>query len=257
MESRSVTDFIFIGTAIRYLQDIAPGTAEIGDAWYDGNYDQLRQWLEGNHLYVSWRAAYMLLNEPIEELKGLERNEKGKVKVSVDLANRIREGAERLRETIDAETIDFYAYVVTDKRYPADSLLHKPSSLMAPGVFDSLSTTVQYDFVQACRAIAFELPTAAGFHLMRGTEGFLRDFYCSIIKRDRVNPLLWGPMVAGLRKRKTSPPPAVLLNNLENLRVSFRNPTQHPDKIYDIHEVQDLLSLCIDVMNRMAKHMSQ
>ena len=44
----------------------------------------------------------------------------------------------------------------------------------------------------------------------------------------------------------------VLLNNLDNIRQSFRNPTQHPEKIYDIQEVQDLWSLCVDVVNRMS-----
>jgi len=38
---------------------------------------------------------------------------------------------------------------------------------------------------------------------------------------------------------------------LDNIRRSFRNPTQHPDKIYDIQEVQDLFGLCIDAINRM------
>jgi hypothetical protein len=42
-------------------------------------------------------------------------------------------------------------------------------------------------------------------------------------------------------------------NHLDNIRVSFRNPTQHPEAIYDIHEVQDLWSICVDVINRMVK----
>lgn len=63
---------------------------------------------------------------------------------------------------------------------------------------------------------------------------------------------MWGPMVTHLKKRKAKPiPPATLLNNLDNIRVSFRNPTQHPEKIYDIQEVQDLFGLCVDVVNRM------
>ncbi len=62
---------------------------------------------------------------------------------------------------------------------------------------------------------------------------------------------MWGPMIISLRKRKKSRPPDVLLNNLDNIRVSFRNPTQHPEKIYDIQEAQDLFGLCVDVVSRM------
>jgi hypothetical protein len=63
-------------------------------------------------------------------------------------------------------------------------------------------------------------------------------------------------MVEHLRKRRatlTRP----LLDNLDNIRHSFRNPTQHPDKIYDIQEVQDLFGLCIDAVNRMVKILSK
>jgi hypothetical protein len=254
MESRSVNEFIFIGTAIRYLQDTNAGNYELGTVWIDGNYESLRKWLSDNHLHVSWRAAEMQLGEPIQKMRKLEVDQKGKIKLTKELAKEISEGANRLRETIEAESLDFQAYVVTDKRYPVKSLLDDPQNLMTPGVYNSISTMAQVDFVQACRAIAFELPTAAAFHLLRGTEEVLRKYYCEIVKQKRVSPLLWGPMVAGLRKRKTNAPPAELLNNLDNLRVGFRNPTQHPDKIYDIHEAQDLLSLCIDVINRMVKH---
>jgi hypothetical protein len=123
---------------------------------------------------------------------------------------------------------------------------------MAPGVFKELPEVAQYDFLQAGRCIAFELPTAAAFPLMRGTEDVLRWFYCSVVKRERVSPLRWGPMTSHLGGRR-SPPPDVLLANLDNLRRSFRNPTQHPDKIYDIEEAQDLLALSIDVVSRMVK----
>lgn len=98
--------------------------------------------------------------------------------------------------------------------------------------------------------MAFERPTAAAFHLLRATEGVLRHFYCSVVKRNRIDPLLWGPIITALRDRR-KPPAASLLANLDNIRVSFRNPTQHPEKIYDIHEVQDLFGLCIEVINRM------
>jgi hypothetical protein len=46
-------------------------------------------------------------------------------------------------------------------------------------------------------------------------------------------------MIASMRAR-SKPPPAALLDNLDGLRRNFRNPTQHPEKVYDIHEAQDL-----------------
>lgn len=81
-------------------------------------------------------------------------------------------------------------------------------------------------------------------------------FYHSIVKRKRMTIPLWGPTVDALKKRR-NPPPVELLNNLDNIRRSFRNPTQHPEKIYDIQEVQDLFALCVDAIDRMIRHLKE
>ncbi|MCH8069815.1 MAG: hypothetical protein IID16_11195, partial [Candidatus Marinimicrobia bacterium] len=52
---------------------------------------------------------------------------------------------------------------------------------------------------------------------------------------------------------KTNKPPVELLDTLDRIRINFRNPTSHPDKIYDIEEAQDLFGLCVDAINRMVK----
>jgi len=64
---------------------------------------------------------------------------------------------------------------------------------------------------------------------------------------------MWGNMVADLRKRRAARGYEVLLNHLDNIRSSFRNPTAHPEKFFDIQEAQDLWSLCVDAVNRMAR----
>ena len=126
------------------------------------------------------------------------------------------------------------------------------SATMAKGVFEALPDISKYDFMEAGKCIAFERATAAAFYTMRGTEGVLRHYYCSIIKRGRVAKLMWYDMVQHLRKRRDAPPKA-LLDNLDNIRLNFRNPTQHPEARYDMDEAQDLLSLSIDAINRIYK----
>lgn len=75
---------------------------------------------------------------------------------------------------------------------------------------------------------------------MRATESVLRDYYRAVVKQKRVDPLLWGPMVEQMRTRKAKRPPTALLDQLDSIRIHFRNPTQHPDAVYDIHEAQTL-----------------
>ena len=172
--------------------------------------------------------------------------------VNQDQVTKLRTVMMDLQRTLEAEGNGIFAYIVTDKRLDIQKLLNNPIALFAPKVFESLPDIAKYDFKEAGRCIAFERPTAAAFHILRGTEDVLRSYYCKIVKRNRVDPLLWGPMTDSLRKRRL-PPPTELLGNLDNIRLSFRNPTQHPDKIYDIQESQDLFSICIDVVNRMVR----
>jgi hypothetical protein len=173
-----------------------------------------------------------------------------------DEAESLSKNASNLEQTVWAEAKGQVSFITREKRYDINRLLDDVGSLMAKGVFDGLPDLAQSDFASAGRCIAFELPTAAAFHLMRGTEATLRDFYCGIVKRDRVNPQMWGPMTAHLRKRRDMPP-EVLMNNLDNIRRSFRNPTQHPEKVYDVDEAQDLMSLSIDVVTRMQRHLQE
>ena len=209
------------------------------------NIDAVLQLLEESGLPVTVRAAY--------ELAGL-REELAEsapdAELAADEARRLNEAMRYLEKTLFAEALGNIAFIVVDKRIDVNKLLHDVRALMAPGVFDSLPDIAQYDLMEAGKCIAFERPTASAFHLLRGTESMLKYFYCSIVKRNR-GDLMWGSMVKSLRERKKKPPPKTLLDNLDNMRLSFRNPTQHPEKVYDIHEVQDLFALCVDVLNRM------
>jgi hypothetical protein len=62
-------------------------------------------------------------------------------------------------------------------------------------------------------------------------------------------------MVQHLKNRRALRGDESLINNLDDIRLHFRNPTQHPEKVYDIEEVQDLWGRCVDAINRMAKHL--
>ena len=173
-----------------------------------------------------------------------------------DMSTRIQEACSRIDRTLDAELQLLGAYAPTSKRFALVNLIESLETLFAQGTFKSLSELCKYDFAEACKCIAFERPTAAVFHLMRGTEGVLREYYKSIIKRGRKKDATWHQMLADLRKRRDSPP-AGILDHLDNIRANFRNPTQHPEARYEIDEAQDLLAVSTDVVNRIYRDMKK
>lgn len=244
MQSKPISDYIVFGTGLRYLQDAANGWPVYGKGRILETINRFFNNLQEFDLPVSQRAA----SELREFMDKLAKSPPD-YKLSAEEASKLNRIMNDVRKTLFAEAGGKVAYIVTDKRIDIDKLLSNMAALMAPSVFESLPDIARYDFAEAGKCIAFERPTAAAFHLLRGTEAVLRHFYCSIVRRNRAD-FLWGPMVESMRRRK-NPQPAPLLDNLDNIRRSFRNPTQHPDKIYDIQEVQDLFSLCVDVVNRM------
>lgn len=204
--------------------------------------------LEENGLFVTKRAAYDI------ERYCRENFTDGELDVIGDEAGaEIARLATQLRTTLNAESMGLFAHVITDKRYAADTLLYNPWSLLSPDVYGRIDDIAIRDIEEAAKCIAFERPTAAAFHLLRATESTLKKLYCATVTRNR-SALMWGPMITSLRARR-NPPDIAMLDHLDAIRRNFRNPTQHPEKVYDLTEAQDLFGVCIDVINRMSSLM--
>lgn len=248
MQSVPVHKFWSFGTTVRYLQDAREGFSIKGDGNVLVNIDAMFRRLGELDLRVTINAA-----AGVEKL----RNELAEVpdgtKLTKEQSDKLRKLIFELRKTMEAELKLISAYTISPKRLDIEKLTDDAGSLFAPGVFLSLTDVAKYDLGEAGRCIAFERPTAAAFHLMRATEEVLRGYYCFYVRRDRMKTMLWYPMVQALQKHRRAKANDVLHRQLDNIRMSFRNPTQHPDKVYDIQEAQDLFGLCVDVINRMRK----
>jgi hypothetical protein len=252
MYEKPIYGYVYFGTAYEYLRQVR-SDLEIHDPDETQGFVlyNLRKFVEGLNeldLQVTARAATA---ELLPLMKKLVAMPKGSV-LSDELAEEVRSAMQALRVTLVAELQGFKAYLVTPKRLDIAKLLKQPRQLFAADLYDKLPTIAQYDFAEGGKCVAFERTTAAAFHLLRGTEAVLKTFYCHKVRQKRCS-LMWGPMITSMRSKKNLKGYSVLLDNLDNIRRSFRNPTQHPEMTYDIEEVQDLLGLCVDVVNRMAR----
>ncbi len=251
MESRSVYEYIWTGTALRYLVDVRAGTYA-KDPENGGVIANIRALVEDIERFgFKTTAATSALEDLREIADKLDAEPGAQTVVDETQATDIVGLAVELRSTLDAESRITYAFVVRPKRYATEKLVGGVQTLMAEGCYNALPDIAQIDLTEAGRCIAFECPTAAAFHLMRAVEATLRDFYVDWVRSNRLKePRLWAAMVGDMRKRSRRPPEAVL-DALDYVRVHFRNPTQHPDVVYSVDEAQDLLNLAIDVINRM------
>lgn len=251
MRSRPIVRYIFAGTVLRYLQDVAAGYQIGGDGWVLENVGSFLAYLGEFELPVTVAAAHQLraLRAELAEAIALDEG----ATLTPDQAKRIRDEMGTLRTTLEAEAGLNIAFITTEKRIDVKKLLNDVGSLMSPGVFGQLPAMAKDDLQSAGRCIAFELPTASAFHVLRATEDVLRHFYVCVIRQNRVKNPTWGTMIQQMRKKKTNAPDSRVLDVLDRIRDNFRNPTAHPDSVYDIHEAQDLFLACAEAIGRMVK----
>lgn len=252
MQERSIASYYYFGTCYRYLLDAHSATRIKGEHLILDNLRRFLDQLDALGLTVTKRAAFEL-EKLHKEFEACQDDES----LGDARAKRLRELTLEIRTTLNAEIVGIKAFVTNTKRIAIENLLGGMRSLFNPGVFEKFPEIAAYDFSEAGKCIAFERPTAAAFHILRGTEANLRHYYRSMVRQNRVKSEMWGAIVADLKVRNQTKKYAVLNNHLDNIRASFRNPTQHPEAIYDIHECQDLLSVCIDVNNRMFKAIAE
>ena len=252
MEEKGLDNYILFGTVLRYLQDAREGWPIKGESRVEGNLKSFLTWVDYLDLRVtSGVAEAQGLPDLLKEMEGSEAE-----KLTAEQADALSTAMTTSRTTLEVEAREKKAFVVSPKRWAVDTLLKEPSSLFANNVFGEIGEIARYDFQEACRCLAFERSTAAAFHMLRGTEAVLGEYYCSVVKRERLpaKRRMWFAMVEQMRERRNSPP-AEILDTLDQIRSNYRNPTQHAEAIYDIDGAQDLVGICVPAINKMVQEM--
>lgn len=248
MLEQSLHRFYAFGSNYRYLLDLQEGVPVHQELHSLDLLTMHLNSLDELGLVVTARVCESLL--PFKtELEALPPD----AKVTKDFVNRFHKAIYITRPTLQAELKGLHAFTIQPKMLDVTKLLRCPNELFPPGVFAALEAISRFDFDEAGKCIAFERPTAAAFHILRATEQSVRTFYKAVVKQKRIKSDMWGLLTADIRKRPKGMKYENLLNHLDHIRLNFRNPTQHPEKIYDIHEVQHLWNLCADAVTQMQK----
>jgi hypothetical protein len=254
MKGTPLSDYYWLGMCVNYLLGAGDNYPVHGEGGILENVDLFLSSVRTFGLVVTAQVATAQgLVELRNHLCGLDPQ----ATLSQHRAEQLRGLMETVCITLEAEIEGFESYVVSPKRIDVTMLMENVPELFAPGVFDQLPESARHDFAEAGKCIAFERPTAAAFHLWRGTETVLRHFYCSLVSQKRVSLLAWKPMVCDLRKRPKTKRHEMLYTNLDSIRAAFSDPAQHPETTYDVHTVQDLWLACVKAVNQMVKALEQ
>lgn len=217
-------------------------------------FKELENHLEKCSLTVSLNATTRLntITDIKHDLKKLAKHDPIGKSIRASLETEITS----LERIIFSESISKNIYIVPERRYNGEYLSKNPENLLKAGIFEKLPEIAKYDFISSCRCLAFGESTACAFHILRATEDVLKAYYFMYKKTKRLTKPMWGPMTTELRNKKKPRPSDTILNSLDVVRTSYRNPTQHPEITYDLDSCQDLFGVCLDLINKMAAELT-
>lgn len=146
-------------------------------------------------------------------------------------------------------------YVEKVGAYSTDDLLSTAEAVFPVDIMLELPQQAIEDFRMAGKCLAFDAPTACGFHAFRATDAMLRtycDHFGAIPKGQGRD---WFKFITALRE--LSPTAAKKPNNrtielLDSIRAMDRNPVVHPDQNLDHDGALLMFDLCKNAISLMA-----
>jgi hypothetical protein len=113
------------------------------------------------------------------------------------------------------------------------------------------------DFDQAGKCMAFDLATATAFHLLRGTEAVLRQYYEKVVpgpKRAPAKMRNWGVYIRLLVDNGAD---SKVISLLTHLKDAYRNPVLHPEENYTDERAQVLFGVCVSAIAVMVEELTK
>jgi hypothetical protein len=139
--------------------------------------------------------------------------------------------------------------------YDTRLLIESPENRFPEKTRNLLPPQTLYDFREAGKCLAFECPTAAAFHTLRGTEALMIKYYevlagtpWNLKQRD------WG---AYIRELKAIPADTRITDRLDEIRRFERNPILHPENNVELERALPLFEMVGGVIVLMVEEIEK
>lgn len=161
----------------------------------------------------------------------------------------IKSAAKEFETAIRTECELMDTYFVSKKgAYSTKDLIEHAYHQIPEPARSELPDQAKTDFEQAGKCMAFDVTTASAFHLLRGTEAVIREYYNLIVpgnKQASTKMRNWGVYIKLMRDHGGN---VAALSILDHMRDVYRNPVTHPEENYTDEKVQVLFGLCVSAV---------
>ena len=163
-------------------------------------------------------------------------------------AYKIQEGLKELDAVLDAECRTLDTYAVSQKgAYSTSDLIDRAEIMIPEETRNILEDAVIKDIREAGRCLVFDLPTAAGFHVVRAIELVMADYWKKK-NAGQKKPTNWGQYIEQLKKAGAA---SRITSMLDNIKSLYRNPIAHPEHTLTDSEAIVLFGLGIAAIQQM------
>ncbi|MBW1977910.1 MAG: hypothetical protein JRI79_08065 [Deltaproteobacteria bacterium] len=249
MPERYALTIISVGGNLQWLasQDQILAKAK-GDRQITECLKDVKEFLQEIEFKEEW-----VFNELDAWIKKLSRYKSGKIIDKKDADQLSYDASTWLREVLEYLSNLYYWEVKPDGVFDVGKLVEEETATFfkKKTYWRKLSKATKHDLDEACFSLAFELPTAAAFLIMRATEDVLRKLYFIKTKKTLKGFIKW----ASITRELTGKVDNLLIDNLDHLRRNYRNPVSHPEKTYEQKESERLLQAAIGVIEQMIDEM--
>jgi hypothetical protein len=198
------------------------------------------------YLRASNQSGQNLLNAIKDETNGLDFQRKMNPFALAHIRNLFAE----YKTNLQAELGILAAYFVNQQGgFDILSLLFFAQNLF-PADLGNKVPEAMFDVEQAGKCLAYEVPTACGFHLFRATESVLRRYY-SLVTNGAAPPKVRSINVYVKAMRRAKCGDEKVLSALQQMADLHRNPLAHPEAILTVDEAISAYGIARSVITAM------
>lgn len=147
------------------------------------------------------------------------------------------------------------SFLVAPKEAFDVSILSENGAVLFPPALLKVVPAAKADANAAGRALAFELPTACGFHSFRVLEAVLKAYWDDVSGgKKRPEPQTIGKFGAELKKADFGD--EALAETLQGIAKHHRNPLIHPEAELSTEEAIGIVGICRSAISVMLKQMA-
>jgi hypothetical protein len=142
--------------------------------------------------------------------------------------------------TAELQTLDTY-FVSQTGIYKTSDLIERAERIFPESILSTIPDYAVKDIRECGRCLAFDLPTSAGFHILRATEALIREYYKVVVgELPKMKSRNWGRYIDILRRHGAD---ARIMGALDQIREMHRNPIMHPEDFLSAEEAATLFGV--------------